>query len=103
MDIHAKIKELCKTRKWKLSKLATEIGISKSTAYDWYNENHFTPSLGVIEDICAVFEISLSQFFSDVDFHDPSPQEIDLLENFRKIPDEKKEAVLTLVKTFADI
>ena len=103
MNIHAKIQELLKTKKWNLSKLATEIGISKSTAYDWYNENHFTPSLKVIEDICVLFDISLAQFFSDVDFNDPTPQEIELLEIFKKIPDDKKDAVLALIKTFANI
>ena len=100
MDIHGRILELCEKRNWKLSKLAIEAGLSQSTAYDWYNENHFTPSLRAIEDICAVFEISLAQFFSDVDFNDPTPQEIELLETFRKIPDEKKEAILNLIKTF---
>lgn len=103
MDTRDKILKLCKEKDLSLSQLAIRSGLSESTTYGWYKTNHFNPSLRAIEDICAVFEISLAQFFSDIDFNDPTPQEIELLEIFQKIPDEKKEAVLTLVKTFANI
>ncbi len=103
MDIRNKILELCKEKDLSLSQLAIQSGLSESTTYGWYKQKPFNPSLRAIEDICAVFEISLAQFFSDVDFNDPTPQEIELLETFRKIPDEKKEAILNLIKTFVSV
>ena len=103
MNVSQKILKLCKEKDISLSKLAKLSGLSESTTYGWYKSEHFNPSLRAIEDICAVFEISLAQFFSDSDFNDPTPQEIELLESFKKIPDDKKEAVLNLVKTFVSI
>ena len=65
MDIHDRIKQLCEKNKWSLSKLAKEAGLSETTVYDWYNENHFTPSRKAIDDVCSAFDITLSEFYSD--------------------------------------
>ena len=102
MDIHERIRELCKRNQWSLSKLAKKAGLSETTVYDWYNENHYTPSRRAIEDICAVFGISLAEFYSDVEVDKLTDKEMKLLETFRKIPDKKKDAVLAMVEAFTE-
>ena len=102
MNVQDRILELCKKQKISISKLAKAAGISETTAYDWFNENKRMPTINVLEDVCSVFVISLSQFFSDVEFSDPSPQEIELLETFRKIPDKKKSSALAFLKCLAE-
>ena len=102
MNVQDRILELCKKQKISISKLANAAGISETTAHDWFNENKRMPTINVLEDVCSVFGMSLSQFFSDVEFSDPSPQEIELLETFRKIPDKKKSSALAFLKCLAE-
>ena len=94
--------ELCKEKKWSLSKLAKETGIAESTVYDWYNENHFTPSRRTIESICEAADISLAEFYSDIEVDKLTDKETKLLELFRQVPDKKKDAVLTVVQSLID-
>ena len=100
MDIHNRILELCKERKWTLYKLAHEAGISEATVYGWFNENHFTPSRSSNEDICRAFEISVATFYNDIDLDKLTPQQIELLSLFEKVPDTKKSVVLDIVRSF---
>lgn len=102
MDIHKRILELCKERGWTLYKLAHEAGISEATVYGWFNENHFTPSRSSIEDICRAFEISVAAFYNDIDLDKLTPQQIELLALFEKVPDAKKSVVLDIVRSFID-
>ncbi len=102
MDIHKRIMELCKERNWSLYKLAREAGIPEATVYGWLNENHFTPSRSSIEDICRAFEISVAAFYNDVDLDKLTPQQIELLNLFEKVPDSKKNVILDIVRSFID-
>ena len=100
MDIHQRILQLCKERNWTLYKIAHEAGISEATVYGWVNENHFTPSRNSIEDICAAFQISLATFYNDIDLDNLSPQQIELLSLFEKVPDTKKSVVIDIIRSF---
>ena len=102
MDIHNRIMEHCKERNWSLYKLVHEAGIPEATVYGWFNENHFTPSRSSIEDICRAFEISVAAFYNDVDLDKLTPQQIELLNLFEKVPDTKKTVILDIVRSFID-
>ena len=102
MDVNKRIDEIRIKKGWSRSKLAKEAGLSETTVYDWYNENHFTPSRRAIEDVCAAFEMSLSEFYFDIDVEKLSAQQIRLLEIFEKVPDSKKETVINLAKSFIE-
>jgi len=81
-----------------LSKLAKEAGLSETTVYDWYNENHFTPSRKAIDDICSAFDITLSEFYSDIELDKLTEKEIKLLEVFKKVPIEKQDVVIIVAQ-----
>ncbi len=98
MDIHDRIKQLCEKNKWSLSKLAKEAGLSETTVYDWYNENHFTPSRKAIDDVCSAFDITLSEFYSDIELDKLTEKEIKLLEVFKKVPIEKQDVVIIVAQ-----
>ncbi len=102
MNIHEKITALRKARGWSLARLAKEACIPQTTVYNWYNENHFTPSRDKIEDICAAFKISVAEFYADVEFQNLSQQDIRLLELFHKIPDKNKDKVLSFLEIFVE-
>lgn len=101
MKIQERILQLCKERNWSLYKLAHEAGISETTVYGWFNKNEFTPSRSSIEDICSAFEISVATFYNDVDLDKLTPQQIELLALFEKVPDAKKSVVIDIVRSFA--
>lgn len=101
LDIHESILELCRERNWTLYKLAHESGISEATVYGWFSENHFTPSRSSIEDICRAFEISVAAFYNDIDIDKLTPQQVELLTLFEKVPDNKKSAVLEIIRTLS--
>lgn len=100
MDVKNRIDELRIKRGWSLSKLATEIGVSDTTVYSWFNEQNYEPSRRTIESVCEAFEISLAEFYAGIELSDVRGQEAVLLEAFRSVPDEQKEQVITIVKSF---
>lgn len=101
MDVKQRIDELRIKRGWTLSKLATEIGVSDTTVYAWFNEQNYKPSRKTIEEVCDVFNITLAEFYSNIDFDNLKAQEVVLLEAFRKANDEDKEKIIEIVKIFA--
>ena len=100
MDIKQRIDELRIKKGWSLSRLALEIGVSDNTVYSWYNEKKYQPSRKTTEDICNVFNITLAEFYSDIDFDKLASKEIVLLEAFRNVSDEDKQRVIEIVKLF---
>ena len=101
MDGKQRIDDLRIKRGWTLSKLATEIGVSDTTVYAWFNEQNYQSSRKTIEEVCDVFNITLAEFYSNIDFDNLKAQEVVLLEAFRKANDEDKEKIIEIVKIFA--
>ncbi len=98
MNIHDKITELRTARRWSLCRLAKEACIPLTTVYNWYNENHFTPSRDKIEDLCAAFKISVAEFYADIEPNALTGQELHLLELYRKLPEKNKEKAISLLE-----
>ena len=98
MNIYEKIEKLRKERDWSRSRLAKEAGIPETTVYNWFNEKHFTPSRDKIEDICATFGITIASFYSDIEEGNLTSKETLLLEYFKALSDEKKDALTEIAK-----
>ena len=65
------------------------------------NEEEGTYSTKTIEEVCDVFNITLAEFYSNIDFDNLKAQEVVLLEAFRKVNAEDKEKIIEIVKIFA--
>lgn len=100
MDVKNRIDELRIKKGWTLSKLANEIGVSDTTVYSWFNEQNYEPSRRTIESVCEIFDISLAEFYAGLDLSDVRGKEAVLLEAFRSVPDERKDQVISIVKSF---
>lgn len=100
MDIKERIDKLRLKRGWTLSKLATELGVSDTTVYSWFNEQNYQPSRKTIEDVCEVFNMTLTEFYSEIDLDSITAKEVLLLEKFRDVPDNQKDQVIEIVKSF---
>ena len=100
MDVKQRIDSLRIKNGWTLSKLATEIGVSDTTVYSWFNEQNYQPSRKTIEEVCNVFGITLAEFYSEIDMDSLAAKEVVLIEYFRAVPDEHKNQVMEIVKSF---
>lgn len=102
MNVKEKITKLRKEREWSIMKLANESGLTPSTVYNWYNERNNEPSKKAIEDICAAFGISMSEFFSDIELDKLTDKETKLLEIFKKLDDKKQNSLIEVAKALLE-
>lgn len=97
MDIKEKLKELLHKRGWTEYRLAKECGLSESTIANIYRRNS-TPSFATLKAICNAFGITLSQFFSEGDMVELTPETRELFENWMALTDEQRNAILQIMK-----
>ena len=102
MEIKEKIDALRKSRGWTKCRLAREIGLSQNAVYNWYNEKNCSPSRETIEDVCAVFGISIAEFYADIDSEKLTEKEIRVLEVFRQLPPKKQEKAISMLEILID-
>ncbi len=102
MDTIERIKLLMRSRGWSEYRLAKESGLSQSTIANIFRRNTL-PSIPTLEIICKAFNITLSQFFSDEDRNiSLSPEQSNLLNNWGKISEKKRKALLALIEEIAE-
>ena len=97
MDVYSKLNSLMAERGWTRYKLAKECGLSESTLANVFSRNTM-PSLATLETICQGFKISLSQFFTEDELIECTPELKELFEAWRYLLPEQKEAVLSVMK-----
>lgn len=62
-DVLGSVSKMRMERGWTEYELAQRSGLTQSTIHGWYKRD-LTPTLPLIEKICAAFGLTLSQFFS---------------------------------------
>ena len=97
MDTHARIKQLMKERKWTAYKLAKECGLPQSTITNVFARSTI-PSIPTLETICEGLGITLSQFFSDGDMVQLTPEQQKFFNDWVTLSEEDKLLVEQLVK-----
>ncbi len=99
MDIVERIKELRDARGWSTNRLALEAELTQSTVSALLTKATYLPSLDTLTHLCDAFGITLAQFFmEDEQCELVSAQEKLLVEQYRKLPEKKKKAVLALLE-----
>ena len=97
MDVIQRIEELRNERQWTKYRLAEEAMLTYSTLSAVYSRGT-PPKLEILEMICNAFGITLAQFFADEkDGRVLSGEEEKLLQLFRALSKNKKQAVLDLL------
>ena len=98
MNIIGKIEQLREERNWTKYKLAEEALLSYSTLASMY-ARETPPKIDLLEMICNAFGITLAQFFSDENETEIiNESERKLLISYRRLPAEKKNALLELLE-----
>ncbi len=98
MDTHKRLQQLLDERGWTRYRLAKECGLSEATIANIYKRGTL-PSIATLEQICAGFKITLSQFFADNETVELSPELKELFDEWMFLTAEQKDAVLNMIKT----
>lgn len=94
MDIVAKIDALRKERGWSVNKLATEAMLTQSTVANMFSSGA-EPKISTLKAICDAFDITLAQFFSEIE--DENDGNFDIGKEYRKLSKRDKAIVETIV------
>lgn len=97
MDVVARIRKLMDERGWTEYRLAKYSGLAGSTIQNIFQRNTI-PSIITLEAICNGFGITLSQFFSDSEMVEMTPDMKELFDNWTSLTPLQKEAVLNMLK-----
>lgn len=97
IDVNVKLKELLEKTGWSEYKLAKESGLSESTVANIFRRNT-VPSIATLEAICNGFGITLSQFFSEKEMVELTPDLKELFENWKPLTVTKKQAAIQMLK-----
>ena len=97
MDTLARLRQLLDERGWTEYRLAKYCNLSESTIANIYHRNT-RPTIDTLEIICHAFGITLSQFFAEGDTIVLTPDVKELLDHWRPLLPEQKEAALHVMR-----
>ncbi len=99
MDVHQKLRQLMAEHGWTEYKLSKACGLSESTIANIFRRGTM-PNITTLEAICKGFGISLSQFFSESEMVELTPELKELFDNWILLTTEQKSAVYTMIAAF---
>ena len=97
MDTHKRLQQLLQERGWTEYKLSKACGLSQSTIGNIFRRNT-GPSIATSETICQGFGITLSQFFSDHEMVELTPETKALFDAWIFLTPKQKAAVLEMLR-----
>ena len=103
MDVIERLNTLRLERNMTVYRLAELSGINQSTLANTFSRGT-VPSIKHLEMMCETLGVSLSQFFAD----DETPMqlsqnEVELIKNYRKLPEPVKRSVADIVNAIPDL
>ena len=98
MDVKKKLLELMQERHWSYYKLAKESGISWSTIRNMFDRGT-EPTIPTLEAICKGLNISLEELLLGEDVAELTPEQQELLSNWKKLADKDKQLYLALLRS----
>ncbi len=98
MDTHERLHQLLQERGWTEYRLSVECGLGQATIGNIFRRNT-VPTIATLETICKGFNITLSQFFTEHDIVEMSPDMKELFDEWVFLKPSQKQAVLQLLKS----
>ena len=97
MDTHARLRQLLDERGWSEYKLSVESGLAQSTIGNIFRRNT-VPSMTTLEAICKGFGITLSQFFTDENLVELTPELKEVFDAWVCLKPSQKTAALQMLR-----
>lgn len=103
MDVIEKLNRLRLERNMSVYRLAELSGINQSTLANTFSRGT-VPSIAHLELICDTLGVSLSQFFAeDESPMQLTPSEIQLIENYRRLPESIRQSVANVINGIPEL
>lgn len=100
MDVNQKLTQLLHERGWSAYKLAKNSGLSQTTIANIFKRNTL-PSIPTLEAICKGLGISISQFFSENEMVEMTPELKELFDHWVYLTAEQKKATIQIIETIS--
>jgi len=100
MDTPARIQQLLRERGWTAYRLSQRCGLAQSTIGGILRRNS-VPSLGTLEAICGGFGITMSQFFSEGDMVQLTPDMKELIDCWVCLTPGQRSAAIQVFKAMS--
>lgn len=97
MNIQERLREVLQNKGWTRYRLSKECGLSESTLTNIFKRGN-TPTIGTLEIICKSMNITLSQFFSENEMIELSPELKKFHKEWEFLTPEQREATLQMMK-----
>ena len=98
MDVKKKLLELMQERRWSYYRLAKESGISWSTIRNMFDRGT-EPTIPTLEAICKGLNITMEELLLGEDVAELTPEQRELLFNWKKLSDKDKQLYLALLRS----
>ena len=98
MNILNKIDSLRLAKGWSIYKLAEESGVNQSTLANMFARNTL-PSITTLSQLCEAFNVTLSQFFAEIDIDIENESNKELIKKFNLLNKKEKFAIMQLIET----
>lgn len=99
MDVLDRLRRLQAEYGWSDYRIAKEAGLAQGTVSNLYKRNTI-PNIFTLEAICKGFGLTLSQFFADNNIIELTPELKELFDNWVKLPKQKRELLMQVIKAF---
>lgn len=101
-NVKDRVKYLIKERGMSIYELANVADISEACIRNWYGKRNYVPSIDSLQKICEVLNVSMAQLFVDEkeEFYPVNEELKDLIINWQKLDSNKKELILSLIKSY---
>lgn len=90
--IGPRIRKMRKERKLTQTELASRIGIQQSDL-SRMEKGEYRVSLDTLFKILAEFDVSISEFFDDVNQESMTPKDVQIVSDYKKLPEEAQREV----------
>ena len=98
VDVFGKIKYLTELNGWSQYELAKNSELPQSTVNSTFKYER-TPSIPTLESFCKAFGLTMSEFFDDGgNLHNLSADDIQILNKWNELSDDKKKILLQLLE-----
>ena len=99
-ELYDKVDKLRKEKGLTQNKLSDMAGISHGTLNSWKSRGTM-PKLDIIEGLCDALKVSPIYLLFGNDFENLSDEELELLSLWKDISSDKRQAILTLLRTLS--
>lgn len=98
-EIYDKVDALRLAKGWTIYELAKKAGVAATTVYNWRDRNS-SPTLALLDAICAAFNISVIDFLLDADeLMALTEEQKEVIRLWNTLSNLQKQSILNLMKS----